>query len=239
MAGNLRREDIENIYAFQGINQNSIEAILKTARIKDLKKGDVLFRSKDNVEHFYAVLSGKMSMFRLSSEGQKRVFFILGCGDLINEVVFDNLPVSVDCEAFEASKIMQLSKSEFLRIMENDFKLTMNIFNSIGRKQRRLYRQLKNTLPIGLEKKLAAKLWKLSKDYGVEIKDENSEMALSEAWKHIDMNISCTYLSYMLGTSRESISRAMKVLQEMDACQWVSRELYVKEEQLLKYYRSK
>lgn len=233
MARVININDISEIQAFSDISQNSIVKILEFATIRELKKGEVLFRSKDSIEHFYAVLSGKVSMFRLSSEGQKRVFFILGKGDLVNEVVFDDLPVSVDCEAFDKTCILQLSKTDFLKIMETDFKLTMNIFNSIGKKQRRLYRQLKNTLPIGIEKKLAAKLWKLSKDYGVMAKDR----LISDEWKHIDMSISCTYISYMMGTSRESISRAMKVLQELEACQWIGRDLYVKEDQLLKYYR--
>ena len=226
--------DIEKIDAFNKISQNSKEKIIQTARIKVLKKGEMLFRAKDNIEHFYAVLSGKVSMFRLSSEGQKRVFFILGSGDLVNEVVFDNLPVSVDCEAFEATHILQIEKAGFLRVMETDFNLTMSIFNSIGKKQRRLYRQLKNTLPIGIEKKLAAKLWKLSRDYGIQPKDHR----IPDTWKLIDMNISCTYISYMLGTSRESISRAMKKLQDIEACQWSGRDLYVKEDILLDYYRS-
>lgn len=238
MAESIGIEDVVNINAFAGIKDSSIDRIIDIARIRNLKKGEILFRSKDNIEHFYAVHSGKMSMFRLSSEGQKRVFFILGTGELINEVVFDNLPVSVDCEAFESSKVIQLSKSDFLEIMKTDFTLTMNIFNSIGRKQRRLYRQMKNTLPIGLEKKLAAKLWKLSKDYGKKDENETFNKQTCEPWTLIDMKLSSTYLSYMLGTSRESISRAMKVLQEMGACQWISRKLYVKEEQLLKYYRS-
>jgi len=242
------------IKAFQEIKMESRERIIHIANKRILKKGEILFLEKDKIEHFYAVISGKVSMYRLNSEGQKRVFFLLGKGNLLNEVVFDDLPVSVVCEAFEKAEILELGKVEFLSIMEQDFKLTMQILNSIGRKQRRLYRQLKNTLPIGMEKKLAAKLWKLAKDYGVDVEKPQTELieksqtetdkvptkaSGEEQWKHIDMNISCTYLSYMLGTSRESISRSMKILQNLDACKWVDRQLYVKENQLLSYYRSK
>lgn len=220
--------ELKRIGAFEGISDDSIKGICEIARRRTLKKGEILFLEKDRVNKFYAVLYGKTSMYRLSSNGQKRVFFLLGEGDLLNEVVFDDLPVSVVCEAFEQTEIIEFGKEAFLKIMEEDFKLTMNILNSIGRKQRRLYRQLKNTLPIGMEKRLAAKLWKLSKDHGLVHGD----------WKYIDMNISTTYLSYMLGTTRESVSRAMKTLTDMEATKWVDRKLYVQEEILLKYYRS-
>lgn len=228
MARNVICKDIDVIEAFYDISDLSREKICKIANRRQLKKGEILFMEKDRIKKFYAVLSGKVSMYRLSSNGQKRVFFILGEGSLLNEVVFDDLAVSVVCEAFEETTIVEFNKDQFLDIMKDDFKLTMNIFNSIGRKQRRLYRQLKNTLPIGFEKRLAAKLWKLSKDYGVK----------QDEWQHINMAISVTYLSYMLGTSRETISRAMKVLIEMEAVKWVERKLYVKESILLSYYRS-
>lgn len=228
MAKSIGCQDLEVIAAFAGIAASSRNAICKIANRQTLKKGEILFLEKDKINHFYAVLEGKVSMYRLSSNGQKRVFFLLGAGDLLNEVVFDELPVSVVCEAFEKTEIVAFHKDEFLSIMAEDFKLTMNILNSIGRKQRRLYRQLKNTLPIGMEKRLAAKLWKLSKDHGIE----------EDGWRYIDMNISSTYLSYMLGTSRESVSRAMKVLIDMLAVKWVERKLYVKEDELLSYYRS-
>lgn len=235
--GNISINDINKIFAFLDLSESSKMQILHIGKQKELKKGELLFRSKDNIENFYTILSGKVSMYRVNSEGQKRVFFLLGEGELINEVLFDDLPVSVDCEAFENSIIMQLSKVEFLKIMEQDFDLTMKILNSIGKKQRRLYRQLKNTLPIGIEKKLAAKLWKLSKDYGLCDEKVISNFGIDSGWKRINMNISTTYISYMIGASRETISRAMKVLQELNSCTWIERELYVAEEELLKYYR--
>lgn len=238
MEDKLTMEDIEKIHAFEGISNSSKEDILKIGRIREFKKDSFIFHVKDKIEHFYAVLAGKVSLSRINIEGQKRVFFLLGQGDLVNEVVFDNLPVTADCQAFEYTLILEINKDEFLKIMEADFKLTMNILNSIGRKERRLYRQLKNTLAIGIDKKLAAKLWKLSRDSGEKAGQlENNKIIDQEDWKYIDMDISVTYISYMLGTSRESISRAMKILIDRGICKWIDRKLYVKEKELLEYYR--
>ncbi len=235
MQGAVTQEMLERIEVFKNIHHVSKKQLMAHGLIKCLKKGDFLFHAKDNVCHLYAVLSGKVSMHRMNSEGQKRVFFILGEGEIINEVVFDDLPVSVECDAFEASLVFQIGKTELLKIMSQDFALTMNIMNAIGRKQRRLYRQLKNTLPIGIEKKLAAKLWKLSKDHGEFVKDPTDAKS---PWKQMDMALSITYLSYMLGTSREVTSRAMKVLQELGACKWEGKTLLVKENDLLDFYRA-
>ncbi|WP_250859637.1 Crp/Fnr family transcriptional regulator [Oceanirhabdus seepicola] len=220
-------KDIQSIKAFNGITEKSKKAILKIAKARLYERDKTLFFEKDQINKFYAILSGKVSMARYSGWGQKRIFFILGEGDLINEVVFDELPVSVMCEVFEEAVILEFNKEEFLAIMEKDFSLTLNIINSIGKKQRRLYRQLKNTVPIRMDKKLAAKLWKLSRDYGVSKGD----------WRLIDLKITVTYLSYMLGSSRETISRAMKVLLSEGVIKWEDKSLFVHEKSLLKYYR--
>jgi CRP-like cAMP-binding protein len=223
----VTKEDILKIEAFKEIKAESIHRMVEIATKIKLKKNEVLFMEKDYINALYAILDGKATMFRLSSNGQKRVFFILTEGALINEVVFDQLPVSVDCEAFEDSTILKFSKDKLIDIMENDFKLTMNIMNSLGKKERRLFRQLKNSIPIKLEKKIAAKLWKLSKDYGI---------AKGE-WTEINLKITITYLSYMIGSSRETVSRALKTLIDENIVRWDEKKLLVLEEKLLEYYR--
>lgn len=219
---------IDGVMAFRGIKSESLEKLKDIGVVKEYKKNTVLFMEKDEVDKCYAILKGKVELSRYSGWGQKRIFFILDKGEMVNEVVFDNMPVSVVCETYEESIIVEFKKEEFLKIMENDFSLTMNIMNSMGKKQRRLYRQLKNTVPIKMDKKLAAKLWKMSRDYGVKDGD----------MKRIDMKISVTDLSYMLGATRETISRAMKVLIENGIVQWRGRILLVDEEKILKYYRN-
>ncbi|WP_252187478.1 Crp/Fnr family transcriptional regulator [Anaeromonas gelatinilytica] len=225
---NISIEQICCIKAFKNLEKDTQQKILSICESHVYKKGQILFLEKDQVNVFYAILSGKVAMSRYSGWGQKRIFFILGVGELINEVVFDDLPVSVVCEVFENATILKFRKKDFLNIMKEDFTLTLNIMNSIGRKQRRLYRQLKNTVPIKMDKKLAAKLWKLSRDYGIQ-RDE---------WIQINLKITVTHLSYMLGSSRETISRAMTILIEAGIIKWQGKQLLVREEKLLQYYRN-
>lgn len=219
--------DIQKIDAFAELSEETLKRIASIASLVKLKKGESLFWEKDQVDAVYALVSGKTAMLRYSGTGQKRIFFILSEGALINEVAFDNLPVSVVCEAFEKAELLKIPKIEFLEIMRDDFDLTYNIMCSMGKKQRRLYRQLKNTVPIKVDKKLAAKLWKLSKDYGVH---ENG-------WIRIDLKMSVTNLSYLMGSSRETISRALNSLIDLGFVKWDNKQLMVKEKEILEYYR--
>jgi len=218
---------LKDLPLFEDIEDKTLELIRESVMVKNLKKSQMLFAERQSIEKIYIVLEGKVTMYRLSEKGQKRVIFILNKGEIINEVIFDNLTASINCEGFEDSEIMSISKVDLLNIMKQDFKLTEVILYSMSKKIRRLYRQIKNTVPTKMDKRVAAKLWELSKDYGVE----------TEEGVLINVKISITYLADMLGSSRETISRAVSELEKMDIVKIKNRKFIVNREKLSKYFK--
>lgn len=220
------KDDIQNIALFGGLDEEKIDYLFQNSSKLAVGKGKSLFLEKDKVNDIYIVLKGKVSLFRLSELGQKRVIFILDKDEIINEVIFDDLPASINCVAFEDSIILGINRQALLYIMSKDFQLTQAIMDSMGKKIRRMYRQIKNTLPLRVDKKLAAKLWKLSRDYGVEV----GEGIL------INLDLSVTYLSYMLGTSRETVSRCISDFQKQGFISYKYNKIVVKDRNRLSIY---
>jgi CRP-like cAMP-binding protein len=222
----VTNEDFKQVSLFKNINEATLK-LLKTKSFKiKINKGEKLFLEKDKVDKIYMVLSGKVTMYRISEDGQKRVIYILNDEDFINEVIFDDLPASINCEAFEDTYILYFFKDDLLEIMSGDFNLTHIIINSMARKIRRLYRQLKNTVPIKMDKKLAAKLWKLSRDYGVK----------TEEGTLIDLNLSITYLADMLGSTRETISRCVNSFEKKGMIKFRHKKILVIDPKVLSIY---
>ncbi|MBE6065153.1 Crp/Fnr family transcriptional regulator [Clostridium cochlearium] len=217
---------IKNISIFNSLTEEEVSTLSKSSKIIKLKKGEILFSEKDLVNNIYIVYSGKVTVFRLSEMGAKRVIYILDKGEIVNEVIFDKLPASVSCEMFEDSQILSLSSNDMLKVMESNFTFNKGVIDSMGRKIRRLYRQLKNTVPIKMDKKLAAKLWKLSKDYGVKV---NRGVL-------INLDITVTYLADMLGSSRETISRCISDFQKSNLIEFKDKKIIVKNRESLSRY---
>lgn len=187
---------------FSQVSKNTIFKLNEICFVKELKKGEHLFRDKEVINSIYIIKSGKLALYKQSESAQKKVIFILGRDTIVNEVIIDDLPASINCEAFEKAEVLCFDKIKFLDIMKEDFELSKIIINSLAMKVRRLYRQGKNSIPIKVEKRVAAKLWKLSRDYGIEMEEGTL----------IDLNITITYLADMFGAPRETISRALKIL---------------------------
>lgn len=217
------------IEVFGQLNPNSITILSSCGTMRYLPKRKHLFLDKEPVETFYIVLSGAVSLYKVNSLGEKKVIFILDKGKFINEEILQGLPVSINCEVFDDAQILCFDKADFVHVMENDFVLTQMVFNSLSLKVRRLYRQLKNTSnSVRGDKRLAAKLWKLSGDYGVLCKDGTK----------INLDISITYLADMLGSKRETVSKQLKDLVKQGLIQLHDGQITIPDrDELSKYFK--
>lgn len=222
----VQLSDLNRLKLFSSLKDETLERLIEIGEKVNMKKGEHIFRDKDDNINIYIVLKGKVALYKLNESAQKRVVFILGEDKLVNEVILDNLTASISCEVFESGQILVFNKDCFINIMKDDFDLTIKVLNSLSTKIRRLYRQMKNTTPIKMEKRVAAKLWKLSKDYGKQV----------EEGVLIDLHISITYLADMFGAPRETISRALKVLQENNLVKLKNKKIIVRDRKSLANY---
>lgn len=190
----------------EGIKSATLEELAECGILIRMKKGQCLFRDKEEVFHIYIVISGMATIYKLNSMGERKVIFTLGKKMMLNEVILNGMPASAGCTMLEDSTILAFPKRRFWLLMEEDSRLMKLVFDSLALKTRRTYRQLKNTTnAMRGDKRLAAKLWKLSHDYGVR----------TEQGYRIDLDLSITYLADMLGSTRETVSRQVKNLAEL------------------------
>jgi CRP-like cAMP-binding protein len=196
-------EAVALVEAFQQATADSVRDLTECGTLRHCSKREQLFFDKEPVETLYIVISGLVTLYTIDSQGEKKVIFILDKGKLINEVILQGGKDSINCEVFDEAEILCFKKQDFLRIMERDFTLTKGVLDSLAVKVRRLYRQLKNTpSSVRSDKRIAAKLWKLSRDYGIPYENGTK----------INMDLSISYLADMLGARRETVSRQLKVL---------------------------
>lgn len=200
-----RKNQLSQIRLFENASPKTIEQLLHHGSMIEVPKGTFLIRAKEPAASVFFQLSGKSVVYNLTHSGKRKILFILGKGALLNEHVFNCRGTSMYCETIEKSKIFAVPTAEFVRLMESDFELTKSILTAQERKIWRLSHQLKNTMSsIYLERKLAAKLWKMARDFGVQTEDGIE----------IDINMTITFLADMLGVPRETASRVCSTLVE-------------------------
>ena len=128
--------DFNKLSMFKDMDESTLKLLKQKSFKEYVPKGKILFYERDRVDRIYFILNGKMTMYRMSEEGQKRIIYILNDGEFINEVTFENLPGSISCQAFEDSCILYFLKKDLMEIMSGDFDLTCVIMNSMAKKIR-------------------------------------------------------------------------------------------------------
>lgn len=173
---------MNNIEVFKDIKESSKIELKKILKERQLARKEILFNERDIVDKVYFLKTGKISIFKMNENGERKVIFILRNGEMINEVSFDkSKTTTVSCEAFEKSIILECRAKDFIKVMEDDFALTKNILVHTQNTNRRLYRQLKNSISIRIDKKLAAKLYRIGKEFGV----------CNGEWTLLNVNLIC------------------------------------------------
>ncbi|MCI9068906.1 MAG: Crp/Fnr family transcriptional regulator [Lachnospiraceae bacterium] len=163
-------------------------------------KGHLCLRAGEDNHSLTFILDGKVSVYNLTRTGGRKILFVLGSGHLANESVTGEHN-SIFCETLEPCLFFKIPRKKVLSLMEQDFALTHALLSYQEQKIRRLEYQLKNTVGnVYLERKLASKLWKLARDFGIPA----GEGIL------IDMDLTVTFLADLLGVPRENASRACR-----------------------------
>jgi CRP-like cAMP-binding protein len=173
------------------------------AIVKRYKKGEHIFFDKDDGATLFGVIKGTVAIYKLSTTGDKRGIFIFGVGALLNEDSMNGNRISINAEALRDSDILCVKMKVFEAACVKDAKLSKALIDSISLKVRRLYHLMKNTSNnLRGDRRIAAKLWKLSRDHGVQT-IEGVE---------INFDLTITMFAEFLGSQRETVSRQVKTL---------------------------
>jgi len=227
----LQAATLQKIELFATASIESLDFLGRHMSVFHYAKGDHVFQDKELLDNVYIVLTGKFNLYKISDSSDKRIIFMLGAGQLLNDHLTQHLPSAIYCESFQDSSALVIAKQQFLKIMSQDFNLTQAVIQQYSNKLRRTYRQLKNApTNIVIEKKLAAKLYALSRDYGISTADGIL----------IDVPLTVTNLSEMLGAQRETISRSLKKLIQEELIVYEHKKILIRSlEVLVNFYRKK
>ncbi|MCL1836034.1 MAG: Crp/Fnr family transcriptional regulator [Treponema sp.] len=225
----LSVEKLRKMDLFKDASEAALTEICRLARVKQYPKGSYLFMDKQPLDSVFIVFSGKFILYKISAAGYKRVIFMLGEGHILNDHLTKDLPSVINCESFEDSYALVIGKGAFLTVLSMDFSIMQAVLNQYTSKLRRTFRQLKNaSTSVGMEKRIAAKIYALSRQYGVK----------SAKGVVINVPLTVTYLSEMLGAQRETVSRTMKKLVKDGLITYEQRKIAIPNlEVLADFYR--
>jgi CRP-like cAMP-binding protein len=194
--------------------------------IRICRRGEQIFGEREEQKSLYILLDGYAALYRSSRYGENRILMVCAAGDLLNESVIEGNRTPVAAESLSESRMLCVGREAFAAMLNGDFELMQAVCRSLSVKTSRLYHQLGNangTYP--LEKRLAARLLKLSREYGIDTREngidtrengiDTREYGIdTEAGRRVGFRVTVSFLANLLGAKRETVSRYMSKLKK-------------------------
>lgn len=194
---------LRRVPLFSELSEQEVERISRVAVPRSYPKGVRVFHEGDQSDACYIVRSGDLRVTREHPDGRAIALATLGPGDIFGELaMLDGEARSASVEALSECELLALPAADMRRLLEGSSEITVKLVVALTRRLReaneRVARQSFQTVP----SRVAGVLSQLI-----------AEEAPLEGRDGVTIRMTQADLAQLAGTSRESVSRFLAILE--------------------------
>jgi CRP/FNR family transcriptional regulator, cyclic AMP receptor protein len=229
MAGMSSAEAVEllgGVPVFSTLVQEDLERIAQFAVPRDFEPGEVVFREGDASDTCYIVRSGRARAVRTHSGGRTLTLATFGPGDIFGELaLFEDEKRSATVEAIESTSALAVLGPDMRRLMSEHAEIAARLVIALGRRLRETNERLSRQSFQTVQSRVAVVLAELVE-----------QEAPPEAAGDVLVTTTQADLAQLAGSSRESASRFLAVLERAGVISQGRGRLVVHDREALKQY---
>ncbi len=222
------RETIKNIPFFSELSTSELKEFIRTSKLLNFKKGDIIFLEGDPYRGFYIVIKGAVRVYKSNPEGKELTLHIIEPFNSFAEIPLFISETSgkgniypANAQAIENSVLIFVPKEEFLKIIDKNPKISLKMLHGFAKRLMNLNQQIENLTLKEVTQRLAEYIYN-------EHKNHNS--------RELKLNLSRVILASYLGTIPETISRALRRLQESGLIQIYGKKIVINDPDKLRIF---
>jgi len=210
----VSRSRIESVMAghnfFGGLSAEERAVLVESGEIKTVPSKTILFQHGDSYRGFYLVLEGAVHIYRLSPEGRMLVLHVMRPGESFAEVPLfeasdgDTYPATA--ETLEDSALLFFPAETFLSFIDANPRTALHMLGQMAGRLREAVRQLDAVSLHDVQARLARHL----------VEQVPTAPDDPETPPTVELDIPKSVLAAELGTVPETLSRALRALEEQD-----------------------
>jgi CRP/FNR family transcriptional regulator/CRP/FNR family cyclic AMP-dependent transcriptional regulator len=161
-------------------------------------------------DYMYVIREGRVQVSKLSDDGREKILEFLDEGDFFGEMsLLDDAPRSATVRALSDAKILALSRSDFLNVMRRSPDVAMAVVQELTRRLRDTDEQASSLSFQRVTQRTQGLLQRMAKD------------DCGREGRRITPILTHQQIADMIGTSRETVTRALKGLKQLG---WLDQE---------------
>lgn len=195
------RELVRGVSLFADLEPSALSALQRASELRDYPEGAVIVSQEDPGEALFVLVRGRVKVVLYGESGREVILSIFRqAGDFFGEMsLLDDEPRSATVIAAERSRLLVLSRSSFQEHIAAHPRTAFRVLRELTRRLRRADAVIGNLALLDVYGRLAGKLRELADADG----EEREDGVL------IRQRPTQAEIAAMIGTSRETVSRAL------------------------------
>lgn len=187
---------IREIPLFAGLVDEQIQWLAAIVEKRKYSRGKVIFTEGEEAAGLYVLHTGRVKIYKLSSEGKEQILHIFGPGEPFGEVaVFAGGQFPAYAEALEVSETLFFPRKKIVELLTKDPSMAMNMLAMLSKRLKYFTQLVENLSLKEVPQRLAAYLLVLAT-----MKDKRDT---------VELDIAKGQLASLLGTIPETLSRIL------------------------------
>jgi len=219
-------ELLGGVPVFSTLERGDLERIAQLAVPRAFEPGEVVFREGDSSDTCYVVSGGRARAIRSHRDGRTITLATFGPGDIFGELaLFEDELRSATVEAIERTSVLGVLGPDMRRLMNEHAEISARLVVALGRRLRETNERLSRQSFQTVQSRVAVVLSQLV------------EQELADGQQG-DVLVTATQadLAQLAGSSRESASRFLAVLERAGVISQGRGRLVVHDQEALKHY---
>ncbi|MEE8437075.1 MAG: Crp/Fnr family transcriptional regulator [Candidatus Neomarinimicrobiota bacterium] len=214
----LKQELLRSVPIFSELQSNSLKKIADKMVTKSFRKGQLIFIEESQGRSFFVITKGSVKVTRLSEDGREVILAMLGEGEFFGEMsLLDGEGRSANIVPIEDAEVLTLSRNDFLDCLEKFPKIAISLLEELAARLRKSDQQIESLSLSDSEQKIGITLVRLSEELG---KIKFGNVTIDNLPYQQD-------IANMAGTSRETVSRTLKLFESKDLLKKEGRSLKI------------
>ena len=209
---------LQSVELFWDLKDEELGYISEKMVARKYDPGNFIFLEESDGEQCFFVVKGSVKVTRLSKDGREVILAMLDEGDFFGEMsLLDGKSRSANVIALEKTEVLTLNRKDFLIVLQEYPKIAIQLLKELASRLRKSDRQIASLSLSDAEKRIALCIIRFADERG---KIRNGRVSIAKIPIQQD-------IANMAGTSRETVSRALNVLEKEQLIDRNGRELVI------------
>ena len=195
---------LDRINIFSDLSEKECEFLKHICKPRNYLKNSMIILEEEYGDLVFLVKVGTIKITRVNDEGKEVILALLGPGEMFGELaILDGEARSANALAQENCELFAINKEDFLDILKHHPAVSYNVMSELAKRLRKSDQQIEALSLSDAEHRIGVSLLNLAEDMGVIRKGKVTIQNLPFQQD----------IANMAGTSRETVSRVLKILE--------------------------